>query len=433
MSSYPGLRRLPRTAKAPRPDTPGRSPSRVPRRWKPLKPLAPPAPPRVPGKVPRIPMGVRRIWGPPVETGPFAGGKLGPSSPGIRFPGSAGTWGAVFMMAPFAYQQFYTPKNPRWKGIPNLPDPGYWALKHGYNDPVKYYSPSYWGGPEYLSTNAYGSTGTGPGTGLISGQSVSILAPVPGTYSGTGTNLGWWVKNDTLARYAQTAAFIKRATLQNPNYAEQLRMQLGPDYMPIPSRPGVPSLPDVMVRGEPGIGDPVYGDPLASVYPDTALSLKSVPSAYGAPSAAAPPVFPSLTMQPGHKPAWSPAPHVRKPPGKGEHEAKGKTRPTDGVHALNAMRKVLGSWSEFNDAVKSMHDALPERYQAHSYYKGKPIAPSWEKQWKAVTRNLNKVDLDKALTNQIADHTRDKVRGKMSKAAAKALPQLPNGLTIGRF
>lgn len=383
----------------------------------------------------------RRTSPPRVPPSPVPGARPVPKAV-PRMPG-VGFWGPALILAPFLIQQVIPVKNLRWRGTPNLPDPGRWALKHGINEPVKFYAPNYWGGPEYWSTNAYGSTGEGPGTGLISGQSISVGGPVPGTYTGTGTNIGWWVKHDTLNRYAQVAAFIKRSTVQNPDYRQSLRDQLGPDMIPAPIGPYAPPLPDLVIEGEPAL------DPAPSVKPDSLQGIRQrfglepgtafdlAPDLWpepwratrpGDPSPWRPSPEPGWSFTPGGPPKRTPPYHASRPGPRGSRKRQ-KERKGKADKALWSAMNAFGGLTEFNDLVSSAHKALPPKYRAHSYYDGKPIKPGWQKQWQAVYQHWDKIRLDEFIKNVAENHLEDYAIGKANKTIENALPWRPDSVS----
>lgn len=386
--SFPAQRRKPRdSTKAPRLDPPGRGPGR---RAQPGRPSVKPTP-MTPGTDDNRRRRFQRPENPDRPFGrkapaPATGPKLGKFWNPFEVP-FVPTW----YDAP---GWWYAVRNPNHPGNPTLPDPGYWALKHGLNKPELYYSPSYWDGRNrgYVSsTNAFGSAGTGPGTGLISGQSISVHpSGYPGVLTGTGTNFGWWIKNETLNRYAQQAAFIKRSTLQQPNFRQSLMEQVGPVNVWVPP-PWFPPVGEPVEQGEPSA--PPKVPPMATLVGAQAKAHS-----------------PGLELNVDGKRRRFNDPHSRKPPGKGRKEAKSLA-----AGPLEFFRNVLGGWSEFNDTVSAFHDALPEQYQAKSYFRGRPVKPSWKKQWNAVYQHFDKVKIPDAFRNLIRDQSLDIVQGKLSK------------------
>lgn len=404
MSKYPGLRRKPAEGDSPRrrgPDTrgtPGRRPQ-PPRRRINERELTPGA----------DPIRRRRALERVNKTAPF-GRKVAKFATGFDrlYDSAVPKWkGLPWQIAiEQGLDWWHYFRNPVHPGVPNLPDPGRWALKHGLNSPEAYYASGYWNANNrgiYASNMAYGSTGTGPGTGLIAGQSVTVTGPAPGQLIGTGTNFGWWILHQApLNRYAQYAAFIKRSTVQNPDYRTQLMEQLGPVHLVIP--PNVPFPPAPYITGQPGIKPTVepWTNPFGAQPFDR---LK-----------------PGISYEIGQGWNLRPRAHARRRPPRRTKEAKTKL-----AKFAQFIGNVLGGWTEANDFMTALHKALPEELQVKKYYKGKRIKPGWKDVWNTVYQHFDKINWKKAAYEVGMNQLEDYIIGKMSKQADKNLLPRPSG------
>lgn len=297
-------------------------------------------------------------------------------------------------------------RNPVHPGVPNLPDPGRWALKHGLNSPEAFYAVGYWNANNrglYGSTSAYGSSGSGPGTGLIAGQAITPNSPAPGFLVGTGTNYGWWILHRApLNRYAQYAAFIKRSTVQNPDYRTQLMQQLGPVNLLIPPQVPMPAAP--YETGQPGVKP----------------STKPYENPFGAQPFDR--LKPGIAYEIGK--GWDRAPraHHRRRPPRRTKEVKTKL-----AKFAELIGNVLGGWTEANDFMNALHKALPDELQVKTYYRGQRVKPGWKDVWNAVYQHFDKIDWKKAAYEVGMNQLEDMLIGKLSQGADKNLLPRPGG------
>lgn len=389
--SFPAQRRKPRdSGKAPRLDTPGRGPGR---RAQPGRPSVKPTP-LTPGSDDNR----RRRLQRPGKPGVSFGNKARAPSVGPKLGRFFDPFKVKIPMLPSVYDLpgfWQAVRNPRHPGVPILPTPARWRFVNGLNRPEIWYSPSYWDDRNrgyFASTQAYRGAGVGEGTGTIAGQAITPnIGAFPGNMKFTGPDVGWWIKNETLNRYAQFGNFRKYAVDQFPDYRQQLVSAYGAPVIWIPPIE-FPPLPNIEEGGEP------------SSPPPFDVGVGGV-----ADGSTAPFVAPALEIAPGVTNTVD-RPHIRRPPGKGTKERKGVLG-----GSLDSLRRVLGGWSEFNDVVSALHDALPDQYKAKSFFRGKQIEPSWKKQWNAVYQHFDKIDLNKALANLAKDHLQDEVIGRLSK------------------
>jgi len=328
------------------------------------------------------------------------GGAL-PNKTGIGFGGALGGVAAAIAAGDAVDRVFRAYTNKRYRTPPDLINPERWRVRHGYNDPVSYYPVGYWGGVETYSGNRYLQVGKeGPGTGVIWGQSITPLA-LP--YTGTGTYVGFWVKEATLGRHAQLICLEKLATPALVPMAKAYLDIFGPQVGWMPVGPTVPPLEVPPIIGP--MPEPV-----------TDIAGQSAPSGNT-----------GISLSPGQA-AKMPPPYRPSRPGRGTKERKPKMD-----RALKAGLDVLGGWSEFNDLVSSLYYALPKEYQTPSFHNGKPVTPSWRKQWRAVYKNFAHVDIAKAFANYAKSQTADMVIGRFNKAIDKRMPWAKDKSYVSRF
>ena len=105
--------------------------------------------------------------------------------------------------------------------------------------------------------------------------------------------------------------------------------------------------------------------------------------------------------------------HRRAPPGRRVKETKWRAKlPT----IVRGIMGVAGFMSEIGDFVDAVWDALPKKAKTWSFYKGRPIEPNWRKKAMDIYRNIDDVDMNKALKNFITNQVQDEVVGRLSSA-----------------
>lgn len=340
-------------------------------------------------------------------------------------------------------------KHPNWNLIPN--GAKRWKLWHGPNVPrAAYYGAAYDSGICW-STNAYivGSVPGGVGTGVIAGQSIATQfnmqsPPVIASANPFQTHrMGIWYWANSINRGAQQIGFYAPTTqLDAYQHPSEMLNSFGFREAPVilaqpivdPSSPyaGILSaLGDVLAPGN----IPVPSYPVApSVKPltDPFVFPGHVDQGQPATDPATEPV--GDTYWPPAVPT-DPGGHTSAPPGKNTKEKKLKARGLAGQLAKlhKSIGDIVGGFSEFGDVMDAAHDALPEKYQAKSWYKGKRIPPGWKKKWDAVYQHWDKVNVVTFIANLLKNNLQDRVIGEINSRANKGLMDKPPGVQLDRF
>lgn len=340
-------------------------------------------------------------------------------------------------------------KHPDFTKIPN--GAKRWKLWHGPNAPrSKYYGGAYVDGIAW-SPNAYivGTTPGGPGTGVIAGQSVPKnfnmqSPPVIASVNPFQTHrMGIWYWANSVNRGAQLIGFyaptgelpayqhpselldafgfrqapmnwspsIARPDLDTTGLVSRLGDLLAPGQIPVPSYPLSPAIN--------GLTDPfVYPGHVDEGQPAPKPQAEPVGDTYW------PPAVPT-----------DPGGHTSSPPPKKTKERKVKAKGLAGQLARlhKSIGDIVGGFSEFGDVMDAAHDALPDKYKAKSYYKGKAIPPGWKKKWDAVYQHWDKVNVVSFLANLLKNNLQDRVIGTINSAANKGLMDKPAGVQLDRF
>lgn len=283
-----------------------------------------------------------------------------------------------------------------------------------------------WNGAAHLS-----------GEGRIDGQAivnVGVGAAVPANIN---TYSLWRESSEFAGRWAQSHAY-RRLTADNPlgqPIMQPATMEgFPPDlawvpsgfphaFPPLSAPVGAPAVPPALVP----IIAPLIPSPIR---PDRGYDVDVEPRPISPPSHSRIPADgKELERKPDGSTVTKPVTqHSLRPPRSGERERKGKAK---GVTAFRVIGGAFGALTEVNDAIGALHKALPPKYRARSFHKGRPVKPSWRKQWAAVYQNYDKIDLNTALVELIKNQIEDKIIGKLAKGANSGFTNPVEG--INRF
>lgn len=284
-------------------------------------------------------------------------------------------------------------------------------------------------GPNNASGQAINANDVWPwGNPFVAPQGNTTLRRAARALNGSYRNDAWWRKNVTIPGEVTTFRPVTQ-----PLVGPRLDPFAGMDRHPIFSFPapfGRP-WPSPKRHNSPRVVAPL--DLLAPrLFDNSTVEPWTFPRQAPGGSAFAPIVIKS--NQPGAtpKPRAGGAPgmrHQRKPPGKGTKERK-----SGPLAVLTKIGNAFGKATELNDAISVAWDALPPDKKKWSFYKGKPIRPSWKKQWKQVYEHWPDIDVEKFALGLVENHIEDEVIGRLSGGANKAVRKwsgTPKG--INRF
>lgn len=296
-----------------------------------------------------------------------------------------------------------------------------WVLVNGPNELFSNYGANYTNDIR-MSYGAYiDYVNTGPNTALLELQAGEHL-PVGSLVGVTANRLNYGYMHQFLDRHAQYMTFerIDDGPAPYPNATVDLQRQIDaampsrsvallPD--PFHLAPRLP-VPDYIGRRH---NSPAVSEVLRALE-NPLLGNRSIqPNARGRSRPSQRPGRPA--PQPGKAPVIENPTHIRKPPGKGVKERKPDPK---GNIFQRALGDALGAFSEVNDAIEVLHDALPDEYKAKSFYRGRAIQPSWDKMWAAVYQHINEVDMSRAIPGLVRNHYQDKLVGILSRGANNA-------------
>lgn len=89
---------------------------------------------------------------------------------------------------------------------------------------------------------------------------------------------------------------------------------------------------------------------------------------------------------------------------------------------VQVIQKAGHAYGEVDDAISAIHDALPKEYQA------KRKRPDY--MLKALYRHWDKLDVNQAIVNLLANHVEDAIVGRISGGAKEYASK--HGITLGR-
>lgn len=123
--------------------------------------------------------------------------------------------------------------------------------------------------------------------------------------------------------------------------------------------------------------------------------------------------------QPGAAPQSAPQSHTMSPPRKREPRDE-KERKTKLSPALSVVLKAVSAVTEGVDFIDALYDALPEQYRPryrNTGYEKRVTTP--QERMKALWENADKIDIDLALQNLVAEHIEDTIYGKIGKVGGE--------------
>lgn len=205
-----------------------------------------------------------------------------------------------------------------------------------------------------------------------------------------------------------------------------------PHPIPVPWLPGIKPNPD-RVPSERSDNGPVpkpdpwapRPEPVSPFPPEKPFPPNPRPDPGGRPKPPVDPYVPSVDIDTGaisNNPLITPRPgrHYKRPPGSNEREKKTTENPGAYYRILNG---IVGFAGEAGDVVEAVYDALPKSETRWKGRDGKwrdrdygPIEKA-----KRIFNNLDKLDVDKAIENIIANEAEDRLIGGLSKGAREGL------------
>lgn len=270
-----------------------------------------------------------------------------------------------------------------------------------------------------VQVEAWVDAGAVTETRCISGQALT-----PGTTS--SRRVGYWqIQTTAPLRYRHFRTYHRDERISNAGKPKFISSVLSPMValrasdvfagvvanLPHIVAPGQAPLPGVIPAALPPAVAPLQPVPIRRQVGEPSWSPLGRPSARARAGTRAN-RYPTIVATPGGLSRLPGTVHKLTPPKKGTKERKGTLR------AIAAgLGDIFGAATEGMDLIKAAHEALPEIYQAESWYNGQRITPSIKKQAVAVYRFYDKVDLDQFAKNVFLDSKEDALIGKLAKGA----------------
>lgn len=205
-----------------------------------------------------------------------------------------------------------------------------------------------------------------------------------------------------------------------------------PHPIPVPWLPGIKPNPDRVPSERPDNGPEPKPDPWAPppepvspFPPEKPFPPNPRPDPGENPKPPVDPYVPSVDIDTGaisNNPWITPRPgrHYKRPPGSNEREKKTKKNPGAFYRILNG---IVGFAGEAGDLVEAVYDALPKsetRWKGRDgKWRDRDYGPIEKAQ--RIYNNLDKLDVDKAIENIIANEAEDRLIGGLASGARKNL------------
>ena len=204
-----------------------------------------------------------------------------------------------------------------------------------------------------------------------------------------------------------------------------------PNPIPVPMLPGIKPNPDRVPSERPDNGPEPKPDPwsppepVSPFPPEKPFPPNPRPDPGENPKPPVDPYVPSVDIDTGaisNNPWITPRPgrHYKRPPGSNEREKKTKKNPGAFYRILNG---IVGFAGEAGDLVGAVYDALPKsetRWKGRDgKWRDRDYGPIEKAQ--RIYNNLDKLDVDKAIENIIANEAEDRLIGGLASGARKNL------------